>query len=339
MGMEVVKVRKVRPDAIIPKRASNGAVGYDVFASIRLDPKTKEAIGELPVTVRPGKKALIGIGVQIALPWPWEAEVRPRSGLATVFDMELGNSPGTVDPDFRGEAGVLLRNRGNEGFTIEKDMRIAQFRFNEAKIPVLELVDVLPPTLRGAGGFGSTGLFQIREGTDQYEAEIRKFDVYFMKIAVAASDLSACVRGCRKSRGGKYLVKCGKLVGQTRKFGCVIVKDGNIVGHGYNAQEPGSPCCALEGCLRDAKMIKSGTRIEECRALHAEWWAFANILKNGGPGLDGATMYLNAEPCRICARFIARVGIKCLVVLKGTYPNNGLKYLADAGVAVRYVEI
>ncbi len=145
-----IKVQKIREGALVPIRASDGAVGYDVHASCVLDKKTKEVTGDLPVGIAPGESVLIGIGVRLAVPWPFQCEVRPRSGLASKYDIELSNSPGTIDPDFRGEAGVLLRNRGISKFTIEKNMRVAQLVFSKAEVPILEEADELPPTRRSA---------------------------------------------------------------------------------------------------------------------------------------------------------------------------------------------
>ena len=169
----IVQVEKIREDAKIPQRASNQAVGYDVWASIVLDKITKKTIQELPVEIDAGKSALIGIGIRFAVPFPIQCEVRPRSGLASKDDIELSNSPGTVDPDFRGEIGVLLRNRGEKPFTVNKGMRIAQLIFSRVTIPVLEETEKLAETLRGAGGFGSTGLFEIKEGTNIYQKQIK----------------------------------------------------------------------------------------------------------------------------------------------------------------------
>lgn len=155
----VIKVQKIRKDAKVPIRASDGAVGYDVFASRVLDRQTKEPIQDLPVTIPPNGSVLIGIGVKMAVPLSYQCEMRPRSGLASQHDIELSNSPGTIDPDFRGEAGVLLRNRGDKLFVVEKNMRIAQLIFTPVELPILEEVERLPSTVRGEGGFGSTGLY------------------------------------------------------------------------------------------------------------------------------------------------------------------------------------
>ena len=335
-----IKVRKVRDDAILPERASNLAVGYDVFAYRVLDKFSKEPIEELPVEILPGESVLIGIGVQFAIPWPWQCEVRPRSGLASQYDIELANSPGTIDPDFRGEAGVLLRNRGNKPFIVEKDMRVAQLIFSEVNIPVLEETKELLPTIRGAGGFGSTGLFEIKEGTKEYWREIEKNDQFYMRVALAVAERSNCVRGVKRDAKGNYLKdEKGNFIGQTRKFGCVIVKTGNIISMGYNAQHKGSPLCSEVGCLREAENIPSGTRLERCRAMHAEWWALSNLVASGvGVSTKGATMYLNSEPCEVCAKLIAQTELETIVLLEGAYPTNGTKIVKEAGIDIRYVE-
>ncbi len=167
-----IKISKVRQDALIPIRASDGAVGYDVHASRVLDKFSKEIIQDLPIEIPPGGSVLIGIGVRLAVPWPIQCEVRPRSGLASKHDIELSNSPGTIDPDFRGEAGVLLRNRGSRPFIVEKNMRIAQLVFSRVEVPILEETSELPLTRRGSLGFGGTGLFGIGLGTTDYDKAV-----------------------------------------------------------------------------------------------------------------------------------------------------------------------
>jgi len=290
--------------------------------------------------LKPDEHVLIGIGVIMALPWPIECQVRPRSGLANRLSVELRNSPGTVDPDFRGEVGVLLCNKGKKPFTIEKGMRIAQLIFARVKLPIFEETNELPKTLRGSGGFGSTGLGAISEGTAQYLARIAELDVFYMNMAIAASGRSNCARGCAKDEHGKYLRdKRGRLIGQTRKFGCVIVKDDNVVAIGFNAQAPGQLLCAEHGCLREELGIQSGTRIEVCRAVHAEQHAFLRMLSSGvGASTQGATMYVTAEPCGVCAKEIAGSGIESLVVLGNIYPNNAIDIVRAGGVNVRYIK-
>jgi len=281
----------------------------------------------LPVTIEPGGSVLIGTGVQFAVPFSVDCEVRPRSGLASKYDIELSNSPGTIDPDFRGEAGILLRNRGNKPFTVEEKRRIAQLIFKRVEIPVFEEVDKLPGTIRGTGGFGSTGLGAVKEGTAQYLKEIEKKDKAFMKIVLAIAEMSTCVRGM-KEKGIR-----------TRKFGCVIEKDLNIISMGFNSEYKNSPRCSEIGCLREAENIPSGTMIERCRAVHAEWWALTNLVVSGGSSTKGATIYLNAEPCEICAKLIAQTEIETMVLLEGTYATNGTNILRGAGINIRYVDI
>jgi dUTP pyrophosphatase len=332
-----IKVRKIRNEAKVPVRASDGAVGYDVFASIVLDKASKEVIQSLPVTIEPGASILIGIGVQMALPWPFQCEVRPRSGLASKHDIELSNSPGTIDPDFRGEAGVLLRNRGSKRFIVENGMRVAQLIFSKVEVPILEETEVLPTTRRGAGGFGSTGLTGIGLGTVDYDEAIRAMDQYYMDIVYKVAARSGCVRGVKRING-KYEVDVqGKLIGQTRKFGCLIVIDDNIIAHGFNDQRPGSLRCIDVGCLREELNIPSGTRLEKCRALHAEEWALTNAARRGN-ATKNSTMYVNSEPCEVCATIIVNAGIETVVTPRGVYPTNGTEILRAAGVNIRYLK-
>lgn len=336
--MPTVPFKTLFDDAMSPARASDGAVGFDAYAYHVLN-ENKEHISDLPYTLLPGEKVLIGIGVAFAVPPTCECQVRPRSGLANKHDIELSNSPGTVDPDFRGEVGVLLRNRGNQPFVIERGMRIAQLIFSQVELPVFEQVDELPPTRRGAGGFGSTGLREILEGTGDYDAAIKRQDAYYMKIAIATAERSTCARGCPKGADGKYLRdERGQLIGQTRKFGCVIVKNDCIISTGYNTQAPGLPDCGQVGCLREAEGIPSGQMIERCRAIHAEQHAFLKMLATGiGASMQNATIYVTGEPCEVCAKEIAGSGIDTLVIFEGVYPNNGLKIIASAGINVRRV--
>jgi dUTP pyrophosphatase len=107
--------------------------------------------------IQPGEIRLIPCGFAMALPPGYEAQVRPRSGLASKHGITMINAPGTIDADYRGEVQVPLINHGNAPFTIERGMRIAQMLI--APVPQVELIEAteLPPTPRGAGGFGHTG--------------------------------------------------------------------------------------------------------------------------------------------------------------------------------------
>ena len=132
----------------LPAYQSAHAAGLDLLAAVAED---------APVVLAPGKYALVPTALQIALPPGYEAQVRPRSGLAAKHGITVLNSPGTIDADYRGEIGVLLINHGDAPFPIRRGERIAQMVI--AAVVMAELVPtlVLSTTDRGAGGFGSTG--------------------------------------------------------------------------------------------------------------------------------------------------------------------------------------
>jgi dUTP pyrophosphatase len=132
----------------LPAYQTRQAAGLDLLAAV---PEQQ------PVVLAPGKHAMIPTGLMIALPAGFEAQVRPRSGLAAKHGVTVLNSPGTVDADYRGEINVLLVNLGDAPFAIRRGERIAQMVV--APVTQVELVPVaaLPVTERGAGGFGSTG--------------------------------------------------------------------------------------------------------------------------------------------------------------------------------------
>jgi dUTP pyrophosphatase len=110
-----------------------------------------------PVTLQPGERTLTPTGLTIALPAGYEAQVRPRSGLALKHGITCLNTPGTIDADYRGEVKVILINLGQEPFTIRRGERIAQIVIAPVTQARWERVDTLPDSARGAGGFGSTG--------------------------------------------------------------------------------------------------------------------------------------------------------------------------------------
>lgn len=130
----------------LPAYATEQSAGMDLTAAV------DEAL-----VLEPGDRALIPTGLAIALPAGFEAQIRPRSGLALKYGVTVLNSPGTVDADYRGEVKVLLANLGKEPFTIERGMRIAQMVVARHCTVKWEMVEVLDETLRGVGGFGSTG--------------------------------------------------------------------------------------------------------------------------------------------------------------------------------------
>lgn len=134
-------------DLPLPRYETEHAAGLDLMACIPAD-----------ITLAPGKRALIPTGFAIALPPGFEAQVRPRSGLAFKHGVTVLNAPGTIDADYRGELGVILINHGEAAFTISRAMRIAQLVIAPVAQAVLTETSELPATGRGAGGFGSTGV-------------------------------------------------------------------------------------------------------------------------------------------------------------------------------------
>ncbi len=133
------------PDLPLPGRATSLSAGYDV----------RSAEGDLEI--RPGEIRAVSTGLAMELPLGVECQVRPRSGLAARFGITLPNSPGTIDPDYRGELKVLLQNGGPEVVTIRRGERIAQLVFARFEAPEVVEVDAISDTPRGEGGFGSTG--------------------------------------------------------------------------------------------------------------------------------------------------------------------------------------
>jgi len=130
----------------LPAYATAGAAGCDLHAAV-----------EAPLEIPPGGRALVPTGIAIALPEGAEAQVRPRSGLALRHGVTCLNSPGTIDADYRGEVGVILANLGEAPFVVARGMRIAQLVVAPVARVAWDEVAELPATLRGAGGFGSTG--------------------------------------------------------------------------------------------------------------------------------------------------------------------------------------
>lgn len=131
----------------LPAYATEHAAGVDLEA----------AVGE-PITLKPGERQLIPTGLAIALPEGFEAQIRPRSGLAFKNGVTVLNSPGTIDADYRGEVKVILANLGTEPFTVERGMRVAQMVIARYEHVAWQQVAELDETARGAGGFGSTGV-------------------------------------------------------------------------------------------------------------------------------------------------------------------------------------
>ncbi|TAH35336.1 MAG: dUTP diphosphatase [Alphaproteobacteria bacterium] len=134
-------------DLDLPKYATTDSAGMDLLAAVTT-----------PVILAPLQRAIVPTGIAIALPKGFEAQVRPRSGLAAKNGVTVLNAPGTIDADYRGEVGVILVNLSNEPFTITRGMRIAQMIIAPYTRAEWKQQDSLDDTARGAGGFGSTGV-------------------------------------------------------------------------------------------------------------------------------------------------------------------------------------
>ncbi len=141
-----LRLKRLSTLADLPRYQSEHAAGMDLHAAISES-----------VTIEPGEIRMIPCGFAVAVPVGFEAQVRPRSGLASKHGISMPNAPGTIDADYRGEVKVPLINLGKEPFTIERNMRIAQMVIAAVEHCAIEEVEELDETLRGAGGFGSTG--------------------------------------------------------------------------------------------------------------------------------------------------------------------------------------
>ena len=144
--MVKVLIKKLNPKVRLPIYKTEGSSGMDLMA-----------FTDKPIKILANSSALIPTGISLAIPSDVEIQIRPRSGLATKSSIGVLNSPGTIDSDYRGELKIILFNHGNNEFTVNNNDRVAQM----VLMPVLKMnfeeVDELPKTIRGAGGFGSTG--------------------------------------------------------------------------------------------------------------------------------------------------------------------------------------
>ncbi len=144
--MAKVLIKKLSPEVELPKYKSNGASGMDLMAFI-----------DSQIIVKPKTSCLIPTGISIAFSENYEVQIRPRSGLAAKNNISVLNTPGTIDSDYRGEIKVIIFNHGNENFVINNKDRIAQMILAPVTKVEFEETENLPETVRGQGGFGSTG--------------------------------------------------------------------------------------------------------------------------------------------------------------------------------------
>lgn len=139
-------IKRLSPHAIVPEYQSEHAAGMDLHAAI-----------EDAITLEPGEISPVPCGFAMELPVGYEAQIRPRSGLACKYGISIPNAPGTIDADYRGQVIVALINLSKESFVVEPKMRIAQMVVAQVARCDVKEVDQLEQTVRGAGGFGSTG--------------------------------------------------------------------------------------------------------------------------------------------------------------------------------------
>ena len=144
--MVKVLIKKLNPSVQLPSYKTNGASGMDVMAFI-----------DEPIILKPGKSCLVPTGLSVAFPKEYEIQIRPRSGLAAKSNISVLNTPGTIDSDYRGEIKIILFNHGADNFLINNNDRIAQMILTPIFKMELEETNEIPETLRGEGGFGSTG--------------------------------------------------------------------------------------------------------------------------------------------------------------------------------------
>ena len=141
-----VLVKKLKPSVKLPSYKTDGASGMDLMAYI-----------DKSIELKPGESFIVPTGLAVAFPKEYEIQIRPRSGLAAKNNISVLNTPGTIDSDYRGEIKVILFNHGNKNFKIDNNDRVAQMILTPVIKMDLEETNELPESIRGAGGFGSTG--------------------------------------------------------------------------------------------------------------------------------------------------------------------------------------
>ena len=145
-----VLVKKLEPSVKLPSYKTSGASGMDLMAYM-----------DKSIELKPGESCLVPTGLSVAFPEEYEIQIRPRSGLAAKNNISVLNTPGTIDSDYRGELKIILFNHGSENFIINNNDRVAQMVLTPIIKMELEEADELPKSIRGEGGFGSTGKWKI----------------------------------------------------------------------------------------------------------------------------------------------------------------------------------
>ena len=144
--MTEILIKRLSKNIPLPKYETDGSSGMDIAADVKED-----------IVIKPGKSEVIPTGLAVSIPKNFEIQIRPRSGLAAKNQISVLNTPGTIDSDYRGEIKVITFNHGNKEFIINNNDRIAQMILTPVVKMELEETETLPETIRGEGGFGSTG--------------------------------------------------------------------------------------------------------------------------------------------------------------------------------------
>ena len=144
--MVKIQIKRLEPEVKMPSYKTEGSSGMDLMAFLKD-----------PVTIKPKSSELISTGISVAIPEDTEIQIRPRSGLAAKSNISVLNTPGTIDSDYRGELKIILYNHGVDDFVVNNGDRIAQMVLMPVLKASFEEVEDLPNTIRGIGGFGSTG--------------------------------------------------------------------------------------------------------------------------------------------------------------------------------------
>lgn len=160
-----VKYKKVAPEAKLPQLATDGSVGYDVFVCRILDKQTRDVIDNLEkdIEIKPGESILLGSGIAMEIPLTHFATIFSRTGSAVKYDIESGHPGAPIDPDYRGEFTVFIRNVGKESFKVEKFIKIAQLIFIPRIVVEWLEAEKLSDTERGKQGLGHTGLYELKK--------------------------------------------------------------------------------------------------------------------------------------------------------------------------------
>jgi dCMP deaminase len=301
-----IKIKRLKPEAIIPRYEHEGDAGMDLFS-------TED------YTLRPGERCLVSTGLAFEIPHGTELQIRPRSGLALKKGISIVNSPATLDCGYRGELGIVLINHGMEDFGVRRGDKIAQAILNRIEVAEIEESDMLSESERGDRGFGSSGGSQALIDKNSVELqELREegprlgWDEYFIEISRTIAKRATCNRG---------------------RSGCVIVKDKQILVSGYVGAPRGLPHCDEAGHKFEETIHFDGEKRNHCvRTTHAEQNAICQAAKRG-ISIEGATLYCKMTPCAVCAKMIINAGIKRVVCEKKYHAGEESEELfSEAGV-------